>query len=271
MPCAISGEHLQGGNGFGVTKNLDGLSAGVYDDAAVGAARQVLFEIQANGGIQRAVQVLAQFENYFLTVHCVSLRRKYLFNFWRSFKRARNRRDLTAASEIPRICAVSSVETPSTSRNRNATRKIGSSSPITEVRISFSSVCANFFSRRRAPVCDLAKDRILVGGQRLVQRNLVRPPPACEVSSALRSPQCAPARYKSRESPWKAIEVLIRLQEGVLHHVFGVFAVFGDIHAQTKDLVLSGSPIPQRRQGRRPWPQTPICSRRRGRPWMSAV
>src|ERR1700693_6324510 len=133
-------------DGCGIAENLDGFAAGVDDQAAVGATGEVLFEIHSHGGVEDTVEIARQFEYYFLAVHCVSLRRKYLLSFWRSFSRARKRRDLTAATEIPRICAVSSVERPSTSRRRNATRKIGSSSPITLLRISLSSTWANFFS-----------------------------------------------------------------------------------------------------------------------------
>ena len=91
------------GNWFGVAKNLDGLAAGVYNDAAIGAAGEVLFEIGAHVGVQDSIQIAGQFENNFLAVHCVSLRRKYLLSFWRSLSRARNRRDFTAAVEMPRI------------------------------------------------------------------------------------------------------------------------------------------------------------------------
>src|SRR5579863_5697410 len=133
-------------DGFGVAENLDGLAAGVDDQAAVSAAGEVQFKVASHVGVENSVEVARQFENYFLAVHCGSLRRKYLLSFWRSFSRARNRRDFTAAVEMPRIWAVSSVERPSTSRRRNARRKIGSSSAITPLRISFSSTWANFFS-----------------------------------------------------------------------------------------------------------------------------
>src|SRR6202162_2680603 len=129
-------------DGCGIAENLDGFAAGVDDQAAVGATGEVLFEIHSHGGVEDTVEIARQFEDYFLAVHCASLRRKYLLSFWGSFSRARKRRDFTAATEIPRICAVSSVEIPSTSRKRKATRKIGSSSPITSLRIVLSSVWA---------------------------------------------------------------------------------------------------------------------------------
>ena len=90
-------------DGFGVAENLDGFAAGVDDYAAVGAAGKVLFEIDSHGGVEDSVEIARQFEYYFLAVHCASLRRKYLLSFWRSFNRARNRRDFTAATEMPRI------------------------------------------------------------------------------------------------------------------------------------------------------------------------
>src|ERR1700691_5105000 len=129
-------------DGFGVAENLDGFAAGVNHNAAVGAAGKVQFEIRSHVGVEDSVEIARQFEDYFLAVHCASLRRKYLLSFWRSFSRARKRRDFTAATEIPKIWAVSSVESPSTSRNRKATRKIGSSSAITSLRIVLSSVWA---------------------------------------------------------------------------------------------------------------------------------
>jgi len=91
------------GDGFGVAKNLNGFAAGVDDQAAVGAAGEVLFKIHSHGRVEDSVEIARQFKYYFLAVHCTSLRRKYLLSFWRSFNRARKRRDLTAATEIPRI------------------------------------------------------------------------------------------------------------------------------------------------------------------------
>ena len=38
-------------DGFGVAENLDGFAAGVDDQAAVGAAGEVLFEINSHGGV----------------------------------------------------------------------------------------------------------------------------------------------------------------------------------------------------------------------------
>jgi hypothetical protein len=99
------------GNGFGVAEDLDGLAASVDNQAAIGAAGEVLLEVASHSRIENTVKVARQFYDHFLAVHCVSLRRKYLFNFWRSLSRARKSRDFTAAVEIPRIWAVSSVIT----------------------------------------------------------------------------------------------------------------------------------------------------------------
>src|ERR1700730_2388068 len=132
--------------GFRVTENLDGFACGVNDDAAIGTAGEMLFKIDSDAGLKDTIEITGKFEYNFLAVHCVSLRRKCLFSLCRSFSRARNSRDLTAGTEIPRICAVSSVEIPSTSRRVKTTRKMGSSSPITCVSISLSSVWANFCS-----------------------------------------------------------------------------------------------------------------------------
>ena len=38
-------------DGFGVAEYLDGFAAGVDDQAAVGAAGEVLFEIDSHGGV----------------------------------------------------------------------------------------------------------------------------------------------------------------------------------------------------------------------------
>src|ERR1035437_147216 len=91
----------------------------------------MLFEVELHAGVEGPIEIACQFEYDFIAIHCDSLRRKYLVSIWRSFSRARNRRDFTAATEIPKICAVSSVEIPSTSRRRKVTRKIGSGSQIT--------------------------------------------------------------------------------------------------------------------------------------------
>ena len=56
-------------DGFGVAENLDGFAAGVDDQAAVGAAGEVLFEIGSHGGVEDSVEIAGQFEDYSLAVH----------------------------------------------------------------------------------------------------------------------------------------------------------------------------------------------------------
>jgi hypothetical protein len=44
-------------NGFGVAENLDGLAAGVDNQAAVGATGEVLFEIHSHVGVEDSVEI----------------------------------------------------------------------------------------------------------------------------------------------------------------------------------------------------------------------
>ena len=56
-------------HGLGVAEDLDGLAAGVNNDAAVGAAGKVQFEIRSHAGVEDSVEIAGQFEDYFLAVH----------------------------------------------------------------------------------------------------------------------------------------------------------------------------------------------------------
>jgi hypothetical protein len=56
-------------DGFGVAEDLDGFAAGVNNDAAVGAAGKVKFEIRSHAGVEDSVEIAGQFEDYFLAVH----------------------------------------------------------------------------------------------------------------------------------------------------------------------------------------------------------
>ena len=56
-------------DGFGVAKYLNGLAAGVYYDAAVGATGEVKFEIVSHRGVEDSVEIAGQFEDNFLAVH----------------------------------------------------------------------------------------------------------------------------------------------------------------------------------------------------------
>ena len=139
----------------------------------------------AHVGVEDSIEITGQFLNYFLAVHCDSLRRKYLFSFWRSFNRARNSRDFTAASEIPKIWEVSSVEIPSTSRSRKATRKIGSSSRDDGIENFVEFGLGKLLLRRRPPVLDFAENGILILLHRLIERHSGWGG-ACAASSGLR-------------------------------------------------------------------------------------
>jgi hypothetical protein len=44
-------------DGFGVAEDLDGFAAGVDDDAAVGAAGKMLFEIRPHVGVEDSVKI----------------------------------------------------------------------------------------------------------------------------------------------------------------------------------------------------------------------
>jgi hypothetical protein len=62
--------HIIGkGDRFRVAENLDGLAAGVDNDAAVGAAGKVMFEIRSHIGVEDSIEIAGQFEDYFLAVH----------------------------------------------------------------------------------------------------------------------------------------------------------------------------------------------------------
>jgi hypothetical protein len=47
-------------DGFGVTKNLDGLAAGIDNDAAVGATGKVLLKVGTHVGVEDAVEITRQ-------------------------------------------------------------------------------------------------------------------------------------------------------------------------------------------------------------------
>jgi hypothetical protein len=54
---------------FGVAEDLDGLAAGVDNQAAVGAAGEMLFKIYTHAGVEDSVEIAGQFDDYFLAVH----------------------------------------------------------------------------------------------------------------------------------------------------------------------------------------------------------
>src|SRR3954466_3367856 len=110
----------------------------VADDVAVAAPGKVLFELCASGGINDAVEVIGQLFQKLRAGHFVispsrldwpfpslpcCLCRKNLVNRFRNCKRAPSRRDFTAGLLKFSASAVSSVESPSTSRNTKTVRK----------------------------------------------------------------------------------------------------------------------------------------------------
>src|SRR5579862_3816231 len=127
---------------LGFAEDVDRLSRGVDHQPAVLAARQMHFDVGQRRSIEIAVEVLTKLANDAPAVHAVALRSRTRPSFWRNFRRARNSLDFTAASEIPSILAVSSVESCSVSRNKNTVRYAGSRSLIALDRMEFISVLA---------------------------------------------------------------------------------------------------------------------------------
>src|ERR1700690_3800663 len=122
--------------------NIDSLLASIHHNPASLAFGQMLFELHAQLGAKRPIQVPGQLFNHIGTLHAGSLRRKYRFTFWRNFKRARSSRDFTAGTERCSTSAVSSVDISSMSRSWKTILKLGSSSEIAEFRISCNCVCS---------------------------------------------------------------------------------------------------------------------------------
>src|ERR1700730_2411833 len=106
-------------------ENLNGKFGLPHKDCAVPAHLQMHLEFFPDGDSEFAVDITGNAADDAVAVQCAPPCRKTRSNFCRSFNRARNSRDFTAASEIPSASAVSSVERPSTSRSTNATRKSG--------------------------------------------------------------------------------------------------------------------------------------------------
>src|ERR1035437_3792576 len=112
-----------------VAIDLDGHFCGVADDVAVVAPVQVLFELRFGRSVDAVVQVIGKLFQKFRALHgCPSPPRcflKYFVKRSRNCNRARNNLDLTAGILKPSASAVSSVESPSTSRSTNTVRKLG--------------------------------------------------------------------------------------------------------------------------------------------------
>src|SRR5581483_9181990 len=113
----------------GIAVNLDGFLGGIADDVAVMAPVEVIFQFRSHSFVEGVIQVICQLFQKIRASHCwpspACRFLKYRFNRSRNCKRARNNRDLTAGILRSNACAVSSVESPSTSRNTNTVRKLG--------------------------------------------------------------------------------------------------------------------------------------------------
>lgn len=56
-------------SGFGIAVNLDGFFCGVYDEPALLAFFEVLFDLRAKGGAEILVEIVLQLNNDCLAVH----------------------------------------------------------------------------------------------------------------------------------------------------------------------------------------------------------
>src|SRR5215468_7209030 len=109
--------------------DLDGLFGGIHDHVAVVAPVKMLLQLDSHAGVRGAVQIIGQLFQKIITFHGWPspplLDLKYFARRSRSCKRARKSRDFTAGMLNPSISAVSSVESPSTSRSTNTVLKPG--------------------------------------------------------------------------------------------------------------------------------------------------
>ena len=98
----------------------------------------------SHAGVEGPVEIARQFEYDFLAVHCDSLRRKYLFSFWRSFKprpqEARFYRRHRNPQEFARSLRSKFLPRRAGERPRGKSDRARRS---LELRISLSSVWAN--------------------------------------------------------------------------------------------------------------------------------
>src|SRR5204862_2637778 len=128
---------------LGITIDFNRLAGGVTDDIAVVAPSQVIFEIRLSAVVESAVEVISQFLKEFGALHWLPspLARfwKYRLSLSRNWRRARSSRDFTAGILNSKACAVSSVDSPSTSRSTNTVRNPGGSPWIVRVRMSRNS------------------------------------------------------------------------------------------------------------------------------------
>ena len=114
-----------------ITIDLNGLLGGVQDHVAIAAPLKMLFQLCSYFHLDSAIQIIGQLFKKIFAFHgwpsppLFDL--KYFARRSLSCKRARKRRDFTAGMLNPSISAVSSVESPSTSRRTKTVLKPGGS------------------------------------------------------------------------------------------------------------------------------------------------
>src|ERR1022692_1532654 len=127
----------------GVAVDLDGHFGCIADHVTIVAPLKMVFQFGSCLSVHRVVKVIGELLQEIRAGHCLPSPPvrflKYLFNRSRSCSRARSRRDLTGGKPKTKASAVSSVESPSTSRKTNTVRKLGGNPCIVLPRISFSS------------------------------------------------------------------------------------------------------------------------------------
>ncbi len=87
-PQALLEGHVQSlarvggeGNWFGVAEDFDGLFRGVYDNAAVLALGQMLFNFDSKRRVEHLVEIIRELRQQSFALHEFSPRRKYRFSF----------------------------------------------------------------------------------------------------------------------------------------------------------------------------------------------
>lgn len=111
-----------------IAVDLDCLLSGIHDHLAIMAPLKMLFQFYPDVNIRGTVQIVGQLFQKIIAFHgwpFPSFDLKYFDRRSRSCKRARKSRDFTAGTLSPSISAVSSVESPSTSRRTKTVLKPG--------------------------------------------------------------------------------------------------------------------------------------------------
>src|SRR5215469_2359693 len=108
---------LRQGRRLRIAEDLQCLPSGVHHQPAILAASQVFLDRRLQAVVQRVVEIVRKFLNDVPAPHDFLLLRKTRLSFVRSFSRALSSLDFTAGTESPSASAVSSVDSPSMSRN----------------------------------------------------------------------------------------------------------------------------------------------------------